>query len=67
MLSKLQAVGKRRHGDIGIEHCQRQDGTPLAKVLPTIVQEFPDAKEVEHAWITVCDFAGQRLAHATDR
>jgi hypothetical protein len=66
MLSKLQPVGKRRNGDIGIQHCQRQDGTPLTKVLPTIVQDFPDAKEVEHPWITVCDFAGQRLAHTTD-
>lgn len=64
--SALQSVGKRRNGDIGIEHYQRKDGRSLAKVLPSIVQEFPDAQEVERAWIVVCDFAGQRLAHATD-
>ncbi len=66
MPSILQPVGKRRNGDIGIEHYQRQDGTPLAMVLPSIIHEFPDAQEVGRAWITVCDFAGQRLAHATD-
>lgn len=66
MPSTLQPVERRRNGDIGIEHYQHQNGTPLAKVLPSIVKEFPDAHEVERAWITVCDFAGQRLAHATD-
>lgn len=64
--STLQSVGKRRNGDIGVEQYQRQDGTPLTIVLPSVVQEFPDSQEVERAWITVCDFAGQRLAHATD-
>jgi hypothetical protein len=64
--STLQPVTKRRNGDIGIEHYQCHDGSLLTKVLPSIVQKFPDPLEVERAWITVCDFAGQRLAHATD-
>ncbi|MBJ9675501.1 hypothetical protein [Burkholderia gladioli] len=64
--STLQPIGKRRKGDIGIEHYRRLDGLMLATVLPIVTQEFSDSHEVERAWITVCDFAGQRLAHATD-
>ncbi|KVM64125.1 hypothetical protein WJ59_20420 [Burkholderia gladioli] len=34
--------------------------------MPSIVDDFPDPQDVEQAWITTCDFAGQRLAHITD-
>lgn len=65
--SQLQAISKRtRRGDIGIENFRSSDGSPLEKLLPSIVDDFPDPKEVGRAWITTCDFAGQRLAHITD-
>lgn len=55
-----------RDGDIGVEHYQQRDGTPLTMVCPSIVENFDDPAMVERAWIAVCDFAGQRLAHLTD-
>ncbi|MEX3639667.1 hypothetical protein AB3X89_29830 [Paraburkholderia sp. BR14320] len=40
--SQLQEINKRtRRGDIGIEDYRRADGTPLAKVLPSVVDHFP--------------------------
>ncbi|MFL9885224.1 hypothetical protein PQR66_19430 [Paraburkholderia agricolaris] len=65
--SQLHPIVKRtRRGDIGVENFRGSDGSPLEKVLPSIVDDFPDPQEVERAWITTCDFAGQRLAHITD-
>jgi hypothetical protein len=64
--SRLLPVVQRKDGDIGVEHYQKRDGTPLKMIAPSIVHEFPDAAEVERAWIVTCDFAGQRLAHLTD-
>lgn len=65
--SQLQPIVKRtRRGDIGIENFRGSDGSPLEKVLPSIVDDFPDPQEVKRAWIMTCDFAGQRLAHITD-
>ena len=65
--SQLQSIAKRtRRGDIGIENFRSADGSSLAKLLPSVVDDFPDPDEVERAWITTCDFAGQRLAHITD-
>ncbi|WP_186141978.1 hypothetical protein [Burkholderia gladioli] len=57
---------RTRRGDIGIENFRGSDGSSLEKVLPSIVDDFPDPQDVEQAWITTCDFAGQRLAHITD-
>lgn len=59
---------RRRPDDIGIENYRQPglDGQPFSTVSPSVVSEFPNPGEVERAWITVCDFAGQRLAHLTD-
>ncbi|MFT4063373.1 hypothetical protein [Paraburkholderia sp.] len=67
MPSQLQAIAKRtRRGDIGIENFLGSDGSPLEKVLPSIIDDFPDPQQVERAWIMTCEFAGQRVAHITD-
>lgn len=64
--SRLVNFTSRKDGDIGVEHYQQRDGTPLTMVCPSIVENFDDPAMVERAWIAVCDFAGQRLAHLTD-
>jgi hypothetical protein len=64
--SRLRQIVQRKDGDIGVEHCRKRDGTPLAMIGPSIVHEFANPSEVERAWIVTCDFAGQRLAHLTD-
>jgi hypothetical protein len=65
--SRLVSIIDRTHqGDIGIEKFQKTDGSPLAKVSPDVFYSFDDPQEVERAWITTCDFAGQRLAHMTN-
>ena len=66
--SSLQTITdkERRSGDIGIECFQRADGTFLQRIDPSIVDHGPDPEVVRRAWIGTCDFAGQRLAHATD-
>lgn len=64
--SRLIQVDSRRNGDIGIEHYDRADGTPLIMISPSIVDNFADPPCVERAWVTVYDFASQRLAHLTD-
>lgn len=50
--SKLIAVKDRRPSDIGIEHYQKRDGTPLEKVSPDVVEQFPQPQAVMHAWVT---------------
>lgn len=57
---------ERRPNDIGIECYQRANGTFLRRLEPSIVDYSPDPDVVRRAWIGTCDFAGQRLAHATD-
>ncbi|MBL3963096.1 hypothetical protein H3O04_11355 [Burkholderia sp. KCJ3K979] len=66
--SRLETIAdkERRPGDIGIESYQRADGSFLLRLAPSVVDCFPDADVVRSAWIGTCDFAGQRLAHATD-
>jgi hypothetical protein len=65
--SQLKSIAERKMaGDIGIECFRRAEGLPLEKVLPSVVNDFPDPQEVTRAWITTCDFAGQRLAHITN-
>ncbi|WP_330727866.1 hypothetical protein [Burkholderia multivorans] len=66
--SRLEAIGKneRKPSDIGIECYKRADGTFLERLEPSIVDSSPDPDVVRRAWIGTCDFAGQRLAHATD-
>jgi hypothetical protein len=57
---------ERKPSDIGIECYQRADGTFLDRLEPSIVEYGPDPDVVRRAWPATCDFAGQRLAHATD-
>ncbi|WDD93302.1 hypothetical protein Bsp3421_003373 [Burkholderia sp. FERM BP-3421] len=66
--SRLETITEkeRRSSDIGIECFQRADDTFLRKLDPSIVELVPDPETVRRAWIGTCDFAGQRLAHATD-
>lgn len=65
--SQLRPIEKRtRRGDFGIEKFRGPDDTLLEKISPFVVEDFPDPTEVRDAWITTCDFAGQRLTHVTD-
>ncbi|MEM5316528.1 hypothetical protein [Paraburkholderia sp. JHI869] len=64
--STLVNLRSRKDGDIGVEHYKGRDGIPLTMVSPSIVEGFSDPAVVERSWTTVCDFAGQRLAHLTD-
>jgi hypothetical protein len=66
--SRLETITdkERRPSDIGIECYQHANGTFLRRLEPSIVDDNPDPEVVRRAWIGTCDFAGQRLAHATD-
>lgn len=66
--SRLETITdkERRRGDIGIECYQLPNGTFLRRLEPSIVDTNSDPEVVRRAWIGTCDFAGQRLAHATD-
>ncbi|WP_152680401.1 hypothetical protein [Chromobacterium subtsugae] len=64
--SRLETIGVRKQGDIGIECYQCANGTFLRMLEPSIVDCGPDPEVVRRAWVGTCDFAGQRLAHATD-
>ncbi|VVE27814.1 hypothetical protein PPN31114_03492 [Pandoraea pneumonica] len=64
-LSDLVEIKERKKGDVGIEDFWDIGGSPLHRLPLGVVHRFPQPEKVRRAWVATCDFAGQRLAHAT--